>query len=190
VRLVPFVSLAIGLVAALSAWARRGRFRDHPYAHWFVTLHLTAVGLHQFEEYGWPGGFRDFFAAAFVPAQAVRSVPSTAALELLNALGLTLVFGLVGWLGTRIVWVGLALLFLSSANGFFHLTHTVSHWTYVPGTVTGTLLYLPLALLAARFAVRRNDVGAPGLLAALWLGTAVSLAPFVHVRIAQLWLTR
>jgi hypothetical protein len=55
---------------------------------------------------------------------------------------------------------------------------------YVPGAVTGTVLYLPLGLLAARHAVKNDDIGGPGLLAAFASGTAASFLPFIHVWIA------
>jgi len=183
-ELIPFLSLAIAVFFGLVAWKQREEFRVKPYYHWFIYLHLIAVGLHQFEEYGWPGGFRDFFAAVFGNNMAASLVPSTLSLELLNAFGLTTVFGLIGWLGTRVVQVGLALLFLNFSNGLFHLVYSITQMTYMPGTVTGTVLYMPLALLAARHAIRNNDIEAPGLLLAFAAGTALSFLPFIHVWVA------
>ena len=135
-RLVPFFSLAIGLFFVVIGWRRRARFGSKPYHHWFIFLHLAAVGQHQFEEYGWPGGFASFFIAMFGLDAASPLVPSVAALELLNAFVLTSMFGLLGWLGTRFVWVGLAVLFINFANGLFHLIYSVTHWVYVPGLLT------------------------------------------------------
>ena len=177
----PFISLGIAVTFAALAWHRRSDFAQRPYFHWFLYLHLAAVGLHQFEEYGWPGGFRDSFVAVFGTPEAKALVPSELTLEIANAFGLTLLFGLVGWLGTRVVWIGLALLFTNFGNGFFHLVHSVIHLQYVPGVVTGTLLYLPLSLLATRHALLRGDVDATRLLLAFVLGTAASFAPFIHV---------
>lgn len=151
------------------------------YYFWFIYLHLAAVGLHQFEEYGWPGGFRDAFVSVFKPENAATIVPSSTALEVLNVFGFLTAFGLIGWLGARVTWVGLGLLFVNFSNGFFHLVHSVTHLTYVPGVVTGTVLYLPLGLLATRYAVSHHDINGPRLLFAFFLGTAVSFAPFVHI---------
>jgi hypothetical protein len=50
-------------------------------------------------------------------------------------------------------WTG----FLVLANGLFHLVATVAHGRYCPGVVTGTLLYLPYALLLLRQIAR--DLG-------------------------------
>jgi hypothetical protein len=184
-RWIPFFSLAVAICFALIAWVRRKDFGTRPYFHWFIYLHLAAVGLHQFEEYGWPGGFRDIFAAVFSIDTAAALVPSTTSLEILNAFGLTTIFGLIGWMGTRWTGVGLGLLFLNFSNGYFHLVYAVTKMAYMPGVVTGTVLYLPLGLLATRHAVRHDDVGGPGLLLAFALGTAASFLPFLHIWIAN-----
>ncbi len=183
-RSIPFISLAVALFFALVAWKRRPEFATRPYFHWFIYLHLAAVGLHQFEEYGWPGGFRDRFVAVFNSSLAGSLVPSAVSLEILNAFGLTTVFGLIGWLGTRVPWVGLALLFVNFSNGYFHLVYSLTQMVYIPGAVTGAVLYLPLGLFAARHAVKHNDIDGPRLLLAFVTGTLASFLPFIHVWIA------
>jgi len=184
---LPLISLAFGIVFALVAWRRRAEFPAKPYFHWFLYLHLAAVGLHQFEEYGWPGGFRDSFVGVFHDPAAAATVPSATVLELGNALGFTAFFAALGWAGTRVVWVGLAALFINSANAFFHLVYSVTQFRYYPGVITGALCYLPLALLAARFAAVHRAVDARRLLLAFAVGTLASFAPFIHVR-TLLWL--
>jgi hypothetical protein len=170
------------------AWKRRDEFAARPYFHWFIYLPLTAVGLHQFEEYGWPGGFRNAYVGVFPFAAADALVPSLLVLELFNSFGLMLLFALLGWLGTRITWItwiGLELLFINFGNGFFHLIYSVVRQAYLPGAVTGTLLYLPLALLATRFAVRRDALDATRLLLAFAAGTAASFLPIIHIWLAH-----
>jgi len=51
----------------------------------------------------------------------------------------------------------------------------------VPGAVTGTLLYLPLGLLATHSAVARGDLSPTQLLGAFAAGCAASFLPFVHI---------
>ncbi len=178
---IPFISLGIAGAFGYLALHRSRTFADRPYLHWFLYFHMTAVGLHQFEEYGWPGHFRDAFVTVFGTAGAQTLVPTATELELLNAFGFTTLFAVVGWFGSRYVWLGLWLLFTNFANGFFHLITSVIHMSYIPGTVTGTLLYLPLGLLATRFAILRGDIGAGGLVAAFAAGVIASLLPFLHV---------
>ncbi len=179
------ISLIIAIVAGLVAWRTRANFSAKPYLFWFAYFPLVAVGLHQFEEYGFPGHFREAFVAALGAGWADPIVPAEGTLALLSAVALLPLFGLTGLLGTRIIWLGLAVLFVNFGNGFFHLIESVIHMRYVPGAVTGTLLYLPLALLAAHFAVNRREVSAAALLGAFFLGTAASLMPFLHVWLLQ-----
>lgn len=178
---IPFISLGVALVFAFIAWKKRDQFSGKPYFHWFLYFHMTAVGLHQFEEYGFPGHFREALVNVFGTPHASTLVPSLFELEIFNAFVLTTVFALWGWLGTRIIWTGFALLFLNFSNGFFHLIQSVIHMSYVPGAVTGSLLYLPLAMLAVYFAVERGDIDRKYLLLAFGLGTAGSFIPFIHV---------
>jgi len=178
---IPFISLGISLIFATLAWRRREDFAAKPYFHWFIYFHLTAVGLHQFEEYGWPGGFRDVFVSVFSISEAQALIPPDLTLELLNAFGFTLLFGIVGWFGTRLIWLGMGLLYTNFSNAFFHLVYSVTHMTYVPGTVTGALLYLPLGLLATRYVVLQDDLDGRTLLLAFAAGALLSFAPFIHV---------
>jgi hypothetical protein len=184
---IAVLSLLVALTCAALAWSKRARFRADPYLFYFLLLHLAAVGLHQFEEYVWPGGFRDFFVSVFVAVPtAEQIVPSARALEVLNVFGFLPLFFVWGWLGRRRPWLGLALLFTNFGNGWFHLTYAVTRFSYNPGVVTGTLLYLPLAVLALRHAVRAGDVGTRQLLGAFALGAAVSFVPFLQVWLSHL----
>lgn len=178
---IPLFSLCVALLFATLAWRKRGEFSENPYFHWFLYFHMTAVGLHQFEEYGFPGHFRDAFVSVFDIPQASALVPSATALEIVNSFVLTTAFCLIGWLGTRIIWVGLTLLFVNFGNGFFHLVHSAIHMRYVPGMITGTVLYLPLCVLAVHFAAARGDINRNKLLLAFCFGTAASFLPFTHV---------
>lgn len=178
---IPLFSLFIALVFATISWRKRHEFSEKPYFHWFLYLHMAAVGLHQFEEYGFPGHFRDAFVSVFGTPQASVLVPSTTELELVNAFVLTTLFAVLGWAGTRVISVGLSLLFVNFANGFFHLIYSVIHLNYVPGAVTGTVLYLPLGMLATHFAVTRGDIDRKKLLLAFGFGTAASFLPFIHI---------
>ena len=178
---LPFISLFVAAMFATIAWRKRCEFATRPYFHWFVYLHLAAVGLHQFEEYGWPGNFRNAFVGVFGIEQAASLVPPEVTLELLNAFGFTVLFGMLGLLGTRVIWVGLALLFVNFGNGFFHLIYSVTQMTYMPGAITGTVLYLPLGLFATKYAVTHGHVDDRKLLLAFALGTAASFLPFIHV---------
>lgn len=178
---IPFISLGVAGAFSFVARKQRSQFSIRPYFFWFVYFHMAAVGLHQFEEYGFPGDFRSAFVNLFGAPRTSTLMPSVMDLELFNAFVLTLVFFLLGLLGTRLIWVGLALLFVNFGNGFFHLIQSVIQMSYVPGAVTGTLLYMPLGMLSVFYAVERQDIDRKHLLLAFAVGTAGSLIPFIHV---------
>jgi hypothetical protein len=64
----------------------------------------------------------------------------------INTVALPLfVAGMTGAISSsRLAWIAVALSALLLLNGVIHLLATAAFATYAPGTVTGTLLYLPL----------------------------------------------
>jgi hypothetical protein len=185
----PVLSLFTGLFFLILSIIKRKEFRLKPYHHLFIYLHLAAVGFHQFEEYGWPGGFRDALVAVIGTDRAAFIVPSSVTLEMVNLFGFTMIFGLWGWLGTRSIPTGLSLLFLNFANAFFHLIYTVTKMEYMPGVLTGSFMYFPLTLIAVRFAIRHDDIKNRELLLAFFGGTLMSFLPFIHVWLSVLFLS-
>jgi hypothetical protein len=66
------------------------------------------------------------------------------------------------------------------ANGFFHVSFTLSRQRYSPGTVTGVLLYVPLGLGSIALVVSQGQATLPQLAAAVYLGILGSAIPFFH----------
>ncbi len=183
-RIVPFGNLVVAIAFGVLTWRRRSRFSSEPFMHWFFYLPLLALGLHQFEEYAWPGGFHAYFFQLTGLAKAPDRMPSRLQLELLNLVGLLPAIGVAGWLGARrAAWAGLAVVSAFFGNGYFHFVYTLTTLSYCPGVITGTFLFLPLCVLAFHDAVRRASVGRWQLLGSFALGTTVSIVPFLHARL-------
>jgi hypothetical protein len=104
---------------------------------------LAAASLHIFEEFAWPGGFRQWYLK-------YRDNPETVSRNFLIMINAALLLALmVGAMAGR-TERGVALLLTISAllfsNGCWHVWASYKSHTYSPGTITGILLYLPLGI--------------------------------------------
>lgn len=107
-------------------------------------LPLAAVALHLIEEFVWPGGFADWYRW-YRPERAVSV--TTGFLVRINALLviLALIPGMRGFTAYGVMfWLVVAS--IGAANGAFHIWATASRRRYSPGVITGTFVYLPLAV--------------------------------------------
>jgi hypothetical protein len=138
----------------------------------FAAMFAAAV-LHVLEEYKLPGGFLDLmrrvrpgWASAVTPGFAVA----------INAAFLALCAAAILWGEAQPVF-GLSVAGLLLVNGLAHVAASLRLRTYVPGVVTGLLLYLPLSLAAFGLALHQGQVSLAGaVLSALW-GAAYHLVP-------------
>lgn len=105
---------------------------------------LPAVALHIIEEFVWPGGFVRWYRS-WRPELAPSMTPVFFILvnTLLLALCATAAMFSASPHGVAL-WLTVAA--LMAANGIFHLYGSLASHGYSPGTITGVLLYLPLAI--------------------------------------------
>ena len=64
------------------------------------------------------------------------------------AIGLILSNAIAFSLGKRNLIILLAIVVILTLNGFLHVASSLLWWEYVPGTISGMVLYIPLGLLA------------------------------------------
>jgi hypothetical protein len=115
--------------------------------------------LHMFEEFAWPGGFKAWYER--YRGSAVTSV-TTRFLILINAL---LLFGcgyaaIVGHNASNLPFWMLMTAILAT-NGVWHGYATLRRREYSPGTITGLLLYVPLAVLGDMTFFRQGGFSIP-----------------------------
>lgn len=139
---------------------------------WLRWAPLLAACLHVFEEFAWPGGFPRWYRKYRGNARSVNG----RFLVIINAgLLITLFEGAVAG-GTAI---GVALLLTFSAilfsNGCWHLWATYKSNSYSPGVISGTLVYLPLAVFeyAGWISIGRASLRTAGM--ALLIGASYPL---------------
>jgi len=116
------------------------------------VLWLSAMSLlvHQFEEYGWPGGFPRMLNTALYHAQAPDRYPLNAQTALVVNVGVGWgSYGLAALFGERWPWLGIATVLVSVGNVVAHtvLFNLKARTLYNPGMATALLLFVPIALL-------------------------------------------
>ena len=133
-------------------------------------LPLIAIALHLFEEFVWPGGFAEWYRW-YRPEGAVSVTNSF--LFWINALYVLLAIA-AGMLGFRLYGVALWLVVASiaAANGVFHLWAVTKKRVYSPGVITGSLVYLPLAIFGLMYFWNRGLVRTDVLIQAAIVGPA------------------
>ena len=133
---------------------------------------LVAASLHIFEEFVWPGGFLQWYLK-------YRENPKTVNrnfLLLINAaLLLALLTGAMAGRRERSVALLLTISALLFANGCWHIWASYKSRSYSPGTITGTLLYLPLGVFEYLSWIRLREASVGTAVFALIIGCSYPL---------------
>lgn len=137
---------------------------------------LIAAALHITEEFVFPGGFRKWYSA-YKPD--IKKSISKRFLFFIN-LGLLILCYDIGALRESsidisiILWLGV--MALLAANGLWHLKAAWKTKTYSPGVVTGTIIYIPLAVYGYIYFLQTGQIS-------IW----IAIAAFVVGASYQLW---
>jgi len=146
--------IAIGII--LFVLLSGMKFSDINTMLWF---HFSLLLLHQFEEYIFPGGFREFFN------KTIR-IKNTTTKSPLNAGGILLVNVVFGWTaylisaisGIQNPWLALGLLGVTVTNGLLHTTMALIKRKYVPGLISGLFLFIPFGVYVILRILKVNPV--------------------------------
>ena len=113
------------------------------YMDWLRWSLAAAAGAHIFEEFAWPGGFQRWYQKYRTNAKSMNR----RFLVIINV-GLLISLFEAALAGRSPVGVPLLLTFsaILFSNGCWHLWASYTSHSYSPGTITGTLLYLPLPI--------------------------------------------
>ncbi len=131
------------IVIAIAVYVSNSNFKltDMESLLW---LHFATLLIHQFEEYVYPGGFKDFFQENIYNKNRIIRFP-------LNDRGIILVNVIIGWTayffsainGEKILWLAVGLLGVTILNGLLHTFMLVVRRKYNPGFVSGLFLLIP-----------------------------------------------
>lgn len=110
---------------------------------WLLWAPLGAACIHMFEEFAWPGGFRGWY-------RTYRGNAGTVSRRFLFFINAGLLIGLIqaALVGSTVFGVAWLLIFsaILFSNGCWHIWASYRTRSYSPGTISGALLYLPLAV--------------------------------------------
>jgi len=113
----------------------------------YILLNLAFLMLHQFEEYVYPGGFKNYFNnRIYNPFGFFKNKISDKAVIWVNVVFGWGVYGIVAIFfhdNHTLVMIFVAVLLI---NGLLHFGVSFSVRDYNPGVVTGAILFLPLAI--------------------------------------------
>jgi hypothetical protein len=132
-----------------------------------------AAAAHVFEEFGFPGGFKEWYAR-YRPETAISFTPAFAIginALLLVLCSIPLLLGLTPqavalWLTIAAVLVG---------NTIFHARATLKMREYSPGLVTALLLYLPLGIVGFNHFLRAGYASVGTAISAALIGAAYNV---------------
>jgi Protein of unknown function with HXXEE motif len=109
-----------------------------------IWIHLATLLLHQFEEYSYPGKFKDFYNNNILNKNAITRYP-------LNEKGVLIVNVVLAWtmyifasfVGIKAIWLTFGLVGITILNGIMHSIMFIKLKKYNPGLITGALIFIP-----------------------------------------------
>ena len=112
-----------------------------------LWVHFAILLFHQFEEYVYPGKFKEFYNENILGTNRITRFP-------LNDKGVILVNVILGWtayllsaiLGKDFIWLAIGLLGVTILNGIMHTILFIVKRKYNPGFVSGLFLFIPFGL--------------------------------------------
>jgi hypothetical protein len=143
ILLIPLISIILGIVYYFN--------QNEDIIVYLYWIHLPILMIHEFEEYVFPGGFKEFFnkKTVFALDPVENDVPLNEPMIFWINIGVW-IFIILGALLVNIVpWLGLIfILFNGLFNGFGHLfLFQIKVRGYNPGLVTTILFVVPLSVL-------------------------------------------
>ena len=110
--------------------------------NWIFWTMPGAAVIHVIEEFFYPGGFIDVMRR--MNPKLARFVTIPVAIIINGAFLVLCVLGAI--VGTTVPVFSLSVAVLIGLNGLIHLISTLKTRQYVPGLISGLLLYMPIAV--------------------------------------------
>ncbi len=138
--------------------------------YWLFWTPLIAVCLHISEEFIFPGGFSEWYKT-YKPE--IKKSVTWKFLLIVNG-GLLILCYDIGAIGASAfgaaLWLGV--MAMLAANGIWHIRGVIKTRKYSPGVITGTLLYMPLAVFGFIYFLSTDMISIISALIAFTIGVS------------------
>lgn len=141
-----------------------------------------AASLHILEEFVFPGGFKSWWRAYRPETAASVSDRFLIMINLLLvAFSAAVALAVQAPRGNGVAaWLALAALLFSNAT--FHIIGAIQSRSYSPGMITGTVLYIPIAIYGFAYFLRSGRASATTALVAAIIGGSYHFISFANHR--------
>ncbi|MFK4302897.1 MULTISPECIES: HXXEE domain-containing protein [unclassified Paenibacillus] len=174
----------IGVIVCIGLLMNRAIFSDITGILW---LSFVAILFHQFEEYRWPGYFAGLFNNVMFKSETPDRYPlNTQSAMIINVL-IAYVFYLLPILFPRVVWLGLAPVFMGFFQVVWHgiVVNIKAKTLYNPGLLTAVLVHVPVGIWYIHDIVEYN---APALTDWIWGTIYFAFAVYIFIIKGNMWL--
>jgi len=176
--------LAVCIIGALIMWWRLAPKIN--IFQWLLWLHLPLLMLHEFEEYVFPGGFKEFFntKTPFALSRPQVDLPLNNSMVFFINMGAWILIIIGALLAEVTPWLGMMMV-------VFELINIVGHGGvfqsrsggYNPGLVTAVLLILPYVVAVFWFSIAQNILTPAGYVLSIIGGIILALSLPVSTKI-------
>ena len=149
--------LAVCIIATLIIW-----YLLNPNLNifqWLLWLHLPLLMLHEFEEYVFPGGFKEFFnrESPLALSEPQSNVPLNNLMIFFINIGVWILIVIGALLVGVAPWFGAMMVVFELVNIVGHCgLFQVRHRGYNPGLITATFLFIPYVAIFFWLSINRN----------------------------------
>ena len=148
---------------------------------WVFSAFLVASMLHMIEEYFYPGGFMETMKQLNPRFAPFVTVPMAV---IVNGMQLVLCM-LVMLVGRNVLAFSLSVAALLFINAWAHILGSIRGKGYVPGIITGLVLYLPLSIYAYYLFVNSGELVLNQIVVTVVLGLIYQAVPIGYFVVAS-----
>ena len=148
---------------------------------WVFIAFLAASMIHMGEEYFYPGGFMDVMKQVNPKFTPLVTAPMAV---VINGLQLLLCLAAIA-VGKNAPTFSMSVAALLFVNGLVHIVGCFRVNRYVPGVITGTLIYIPLSAYAYQFSISSAQLTRNGFIVTMVLGLLYQAVPPVYLVVAS-----
>ena len=124
---------------------------------WF-WIHVALLMFHQYEEYIYPGGFKEFFNTILQSIHLIKKPLNFKSVFIVNVLYGWTAYTAAALFGEKTLWFAFGLLIITLVNGLFHTVFLLYRRKYNPGAITSLFLLLPFSVfILFKFSSKLTD---------------------------------